>query len=255
MDYGGLVAAEVSIPTVPETTVRRLVERLEADRPGTPAAELGHWDVPKVEGSGSIGLMDLAHAYHEASKGRKLCITGRPLGWPTNANEITHPLDFLGHTGGGGLGAGPSIGVGAALGLREIGAEHTAVAILGDGDLTMGLTAIWNAVTLNLPILFLIANNHSYFNDEDHQVKVAEKRKRPVENAPIGQRMQSPEPDLPSLARGLGIEAGESVTDLADLPGALKTALDRVEAGACYLLDVQVRPEYIGRNMVELGKA
>ena len=178
--------------------------------------------------------------------------TGRPLGWPQNANEITHPLGFLGHTGGGGLGAGTSIAVGAALGLREIGTDRRAVAILGDGDYTMGLTAIWNAATLNLPILFLIANNNSYYNDEDHQIKIARLRKRPLANASIGQRMQGPEPNLAGLARDLGLEAPDAVTDLADLPAALSEALDRVAKGAAIVLDVRVRREYVDTPMVDL---
>ncbi|MFY0691910.1 MAG: thiamine pyrophosphate-binding protein [Paracoccaceae bacterium] len=251
MDYGGLPAVDVNIPTVSETAVSALLEEL-GDENG-PSQSLTSWDVPEPAASGRIGLMDLAKAFHKASAGREICITGRPLGWPQNANEIDHPLGFLGHTGGGGLGAGTSIAVGAALGLREIGSDRRAVAILGDGDYTMGLTAIWNAATENLPVLFLIANNHSYYNDEDHQIKVARKRGRPEENAPIGQRMQGPEPDLAGLARSLGLEAPDPVTDLADLPAALETALERVADGACYVLDVRVRQEYIGEAMVELS--
>ena len=117
----------------------------------------------------------------------------------------------------------------------------------------MGLTAIWNAATLNLPVLFLIANNHSYYNDEDHQIKVAKKRGRPEENAPTGQRMQGPDPDLVGLARSLGLAAPDPVTDLADLPAALADALDRVAAGEALVLDVRVRAEYIGKAMVELS--
>lgn len=249
MDYGGLPEVDVAIPTVTETTVRALLEGLGSEAPAQP---LTSWDVPPPPAEGEIGLMDLARAFHHASAGREISITGRPLGWPQNANEITHPLGFLGHTGGGGLGAGPAIAVGAALGLREMGSERRAVAILGDGDYTMGLTSIWNAATLQLPVLFLIANNHSYYNDEDHQIKVARRRGRAEENAPVGQRMQGPEPDLAGLARNLGLEAPDPVTDLADLPAALTDALDRVAEGAAIVLDVRVRAEYIGAEMVEL---
>jgi len=250
MDYGGLPAVDVTIPTVSSTAVRAILDGLKA---GPATQPLQGWDVPDVTGSGEIGLMDLARAFHNASKDREISITGRPLGWPQNANEISHPLGFLGHTGGGGLGAGTSIAVGAALGLRDMGSDRRAVAILGDGDYTMGLTAIWNAATLKLPVLFLIANNHSYYNDEDHQIKVARRRGRPEENAPIGQRMQGPEPDLAGLAQSLGLEAPDPVTDLADLPAALNAALDRVEAGAAVVLDVRVRQEYIGQPMIELS--
>ncbi|HSR71501.1 MAG TPA: thiamine pyrophosphate-binding protein [Kiloniellales bacterium] len=251
MDYGGLPAADVNIATVPETATRRLLEVLEDRRAAAPAPSPRPWQPEAPGTAGEIGLMDLARAFARAARGRALCITGRPLGWPSNANLVEHPHDFLGHTGGGGLGAGPSIAVGAALGLRELGSKRTTVAILGDGDCTMGLTALWNAATLKLPVLFLVANNRSYFNDENHQVKLAEKRGRPVENAPIGQRMENPQPDLATLARGLGIEGAGPVTDLAELPAALDRAFERVAGGAACLLDVHVRQEYVGTPMVE----
>lgn len=252
MDYGGLPAVDVNLPVTTEPAVRALLAALERERPAPPPAPRRKRSVEAPAASGEIGLMDLARAFHRAAAGRKLCLTGRPLGWPTDANDIEHPHDFLGHTGGGGLGAGPSIAVGAALALREAGSERRAVAILGDGDLTMGLTALWNAATLRLPLLVLVANNHSYFNDEKHQETVAKRRGRPVENAPVGQRMQDPEPDLPALARGLGLEAGEPVRDAADLPAALERAFERLAAGAACVLDVHVRPEYPGAPMAPL---
>lgn len=249
MDYGALPAVDVNIPTVPESFVTRSLEKLEPVLPAKPAQPLLTWKIEAPAESGTIGLMDLARTFSVVTEGRDLCITSRPLGWPTNANVIDHPPGFLGDTGGGGLGAGTSIAVGFALGLRETGSQGMTVAILGDGDYTMRLTAIWNAATLKLPVLFLIADNHSYSNDKDHQIKVAKARGRSVENAPIGQRMQGPEPDLAGLARGLGLEAPDPVMDLADLAEAHDTALARVAEGAAYVLDVRVRAEYIGEAM------
>jgi thiamine pyrophosphate-dependent acetolactate synthase large subunit-like protein len=252
MDYGGLPAVDVTIPTVPATAVAALLDGLG----GTPVPQdRVTWHVDRPTAQGDIGLMDLARAFYHASQGHELCITSRPLGWPQNANDITHPLGFLGHTGGGGLGAGTAIAVGAALGLRELGSDRRTVAILGDGDYTMGLTAIWNAATLKLPVLFLIANNHSYYNDEDHQIKVARRRGRAEENAPIGQRMEGPAPELAVLARGLGLEAPDPVTDVAKLPASLDHALARLQAGAAIVLEVRVRQEYVGTPLVTLSGA
>ncbi len=253
MDYGGLPAVDVNIPTVPETAVVRLVEALGPSRSGAVAAQPRTFRVDAPAASGEIGLIDLARAFARATGNEAICITGRPLGWPANANIVEHPLDFLGHTGGGGLGGGPSIAVGVALALRDLGSERMAVAILGDGDFTMGNTAVWSAASMRLPVLFLIANNRSYFNDENHQKHVAEHRRRPVENAPIGQRMEDPVPDLAAMARAQGAEGDGPVTDLADLPAALEAAITRVRAGATYVLDVHVRPEYVGTALVDLS--
>lgn len=253
MDYGNLPAAAVNIPTVPETAVARLIEAIEPSRDGTVGAAPREIAVDPPAASGEIGLMDMARAFARAAREEKICITGRPLGWPANANIVEHPLDFLGHTGGGGLGGGPSIAVGAALGLREQGSERIAVAILGDGDFTMGNTAVWSAANMRLPVLFLIANNRSYYNDENHQRHVAERRGRPVENAPVGQRTEDPVPDLAAMGRAQGAEGEGPVTDIADLPMALERAIARVRAGAVYVLDVHVRPEYVGAALVDLS--
>ena len=84
-------------------------------------------------------------------------------------------------------------------------------------------------------------------------MKIARRRGRPEENAPIGQRIEGPEPDLAGLARNLGLEAPEPITDLADLEAALTHSLDRIESGAAVVLDVRVRQEYVGNEMVELS--
>jgi acetolactate synthase-1/2/3 large subunit len=74
MDYGGLPAVDVSIPTVTSTTVAALLDGLEKPVPAMP---IQGWDLPKLEGKGEIGLMDLALAFFHATKDREICITGR----------------------------------------------------------------------------------------------------------------------------------------------------------------------------------
>ena len=65
--------------------------------------------------------------------------------------------------------------------------------------------------------------------------------------------MEDPVPDLAALARAQGLEAEGPITDLADLPAALNNALERVHEGAAFVLDVKVRPEYVGASMVEIS--
>ena len=102
-----------------------------------------------------------------------------PLSWGEHLWDFRHPLDFLGTDGGGGIGSGPGMAVGAALALRDSGSGRLPVAILGDGDFLMGVTALWTAVRNHIPLLVVIANNRSFFNDELHQERVARDRGRP----------------------------------------------------------------------------
>ena len=92
--------------------------------------------------------------------------------------------------------------VGAALALR--GGDRLPVAVLGDGDYLMGVTALWTGVHYRVPVLIVVANNESFFNDELHQERMARMRGRPVENRWIGMRMSEPDFDLAGLAREPG---------------------------------------------------
>ena len=38
--------------------------------------------------------------------------------------------------------------------------------MLGDGDFLMGATALWTAVHYRIPLLVVVSNNNSFFNDE-----------------------------------------------------------------------------------------
>jgi thiamine pyrophosphate-dependent acetolactate synthase large subunit-like protein len=131
--------------------------------------------------------------------------------------------------------------VGAALALQ--GDERLAVAVLGDGDLLMGASALWTAAHYGLGLLVVVANNRSFFNDEVHQERVARRRKRPAENRWIGQHIRDPEPDLAALAQSLGLAGQGPVRTAAELDGDLAAAVVAAHSGAAVLLDVHVVPD------------
>jgi thiamine pyrophosphate-dependent acetolactate synthase large subunit-like protein len=116
--------------------------------------------------------------------------------------------------------------------------------VLGDGDYLMGLTAIWTAVANQIPLLVVVANNRSYYNDIAHQERVAIERGRPVERKWIGQRIDDPPPDLAMLARGQGAIGIGPVSGAQETIAALQQAAREVEAGKVVVVDVLVTPEY-----------
>src|SRR4029079_6583485 len=126
-----------------------------------------------------------------------------------------HPLDYLGSDGGGGVGGGPGISVGAALALKDGG--RLAVAVCGDGDFLMGATALWTATHYRIPLLIVVANNRSFYNDAVDQEPVARMRTRPVENKWIGQRIADPDIDIAAMARAQGAHGFGPVEDVASL--------------------------------------
>jgi thiamine pyrophosphate-dependent acetolactate synthase large subunit-like protein len=254
MDYQVMPAVDVWLATVPETAVTALLGGL-AQAKVSPKPAPKPRSVPAIPApdatSGPIVINDLARVFAAVMKDEPISIMSRSLGWPPNGSFMEGPLDFLGSNGGGGVGSGPGMAIGAALALRDTAPGRLPVAILGDGDFMMGSNALWTAANQEIPMLLVVANNRSYYNDEEHQKHIAEDRHRPVENSPIGQRMEGPAIDLTGIARAQGWDGEGPVTDIAALPDALKTALTAVKNGKCYVLDVLVAPEYVRRPMVE----
>jgi thiamine pyrophosphate-dependent acetolactate synthase large subunit-like protein len=130
--------------------------------------------------------------------------------------------------------------VGAALAARDTG--RLVVAMLGDGDVLMANSALWTAAHHRLPMLVVVANNQSYFNDEEHQERMARVRNRPVENRWVGQRMADPPVNFAGLARDLGIEGFGPVDDPSQLAATYAQAVAAVNEGRPVLVDVRITP-------------
>ena len=98
--------------------------------------------------------------------------------WPEGVWTFPGAGSYLGHSGGGGVGYGPGALVGGAL-AHDRG--QLGVGIIGDGDLLMAAGALWTAVHYRIPMLVVINDNSSFYNDEPHQAEVARHRGRPPE--------------------------------------------------------------------------
>ncbi|HEU0216923.1 MAG TPA: thiamine pyrophosphate-dependent enzyme [Stellaceae bacterium] len=241
MDYQGLPPADIHLAVAPDVAVAALLPLVKR-RPPRPAAAPATAESAPEPPKDVITPVSLAGALREAIGGRTTCLIRTPLAWGGHAWETSHPLDMLGGDGGGGIGGGPGMAVGAALALR--GSARLPIAVLGDGDTLMGITALWTAVHYRIPVMIVVANNNSFFNDELHQDRMARQRERPVANRWIGQRIADPEPDLATLARGQGATGYGPVRDPAELARTLRQAIETVEAGGVALVDVRVEPGY-----------
>jgi thiamine pyrophosphate-dependent acetolactate synthase large subunit-like protein len=184
----------------------------------------------------------LAATLKRAVGDQKVCLMRLPLSWSGEMWDFKHPLDFLGYDGGGGIGSGPGMSIGSALGLK--GTDRLPVAVIGDGDYMMGVNALWTAANARIPMLVVVCNNRSFFNDEVHQERVARQRKRPIENRWIGQRISDPAPDLAMMARGQGLTGIGPVEDAGELEKILVDAIAAVKRGETVVVDVVVQTGY-----------
>jgi thiamine pyrophosphate-dependent acetolactate synthase large subunit-like protein len=251
MDHQALPPADLFVAAGGDAMVAAMLDHLprhEADDAGTPSLV----PEPAID-PGAISPSQLTHALRQAVGARPASLLHLSLSWHAAAWPFHHPLDYIGSAGGGGIGAGPGVAVGAALALR--GSGRLPVAVCGDGDFLMGATAIWTAVHYNIPLLVVVANNRSFFNDELHQERVARMRNRPVENRWIGQRIADPEIDVARLAQAQGAQGFGPITDDADLAATFRGAIEAVEGGAVAVVDVRIAPGYAPAAVAALFRA
>jgi thiamine pyrophosphate-dependent acetolactate synthase large subunit-like protein len=163
-------------------------------------------------------------------------------GWPFDIWPLQNGMAYLGKDGGGGLGSGPGISVGSALALHHHFPGRYAISMLGDGDFCMGVSAIWSAVKHRIPLLVLINNNRSYFNDELHQDGVARTRGREVKNRWIGLRMEDPVPDIAKFAEAQGAVGIGPVKNPAEADAAIAKGVDVLKKGGVCVIDFHVDP-------------
>jgi thiamine pyrophosphate-dependent acetolactate synthase large subunit-like protein len=240
MDYQGLPPVDLLLPSTPDETVPQLLKAIggaKKPRKATPAK------TKKFEAKDeALTVNHLVGALKQAVGERDVTLTHISLSWDGTTWPFRHPLDYIGSEGGGGIGGGPGVSVGAALALK--GSGRLAVAVCGDGDFLMGVTALWTAAHYGIPLLIVVANNRSFFNDELHQERVARIRSRPVENRWIGQRISAPDIDLAAMGRAQGAAGFGPVTRQRDLVSTFEEAIAAVEAGQVAVVDVRVEPGY-----------
>lgn len=235
-DHFGLPRSELRIAVPADAFVAELLPQLKAT--GRPPWSPGPRPTTTAPEAGPITLTALALAFERVRGSHPVCLTRLPFGWPEHLTHFASALDCIGYDGGGGIGSTPGITVGAALALKGTG--RLPVAIMGDGDLLMGSQALWTAAAERLPALFIVNNNHSFYNDVEHQQRVAAHRGRPLSNAHVGMSLSDPQIDLAGLARSYGLTAMGPVTDIRELEARLIEAMSAARSGQTVLLDVDI---------------
>lgn len=161
--------------------------------------------------------------------------------WPEGWWQFSGGGQYLGHNGGGGVGYGPGALLGGAIAARDRG--QLPVGIIGDGDFLTGTGVIWTAVHNRVPMLVVVNNNRSYYQDEVHQGLIATMRGRSAERAHMGTRIHQPDIDFGMVARSNGGWAPEPIHNPEHLRPVFEEAVERVARGSVALIDVRTGPE------------
>ena len=115
MDYQGLPPSDVYMMCEPDVAVPLLLEAVKP-RP----ALLNPKTETRQHKDEAVSIRALAQAFNQLTEGMDVCLSKLPLGWNGAYRHFRHPLDYLGADGGGGVGAGPGLTVGAALALEGV---------------------------------------------------------------------------------------------------------------------------------------
>jgi len=195
-------------------------------------------EVKKNWNAKPMSLPRLAHEIWQVIKDEDWVLTANTL------EEWTLKLwDFDKHYRhpGKSLGTSTQIGISTGVALAHRGTGRLVVDIQPDGDLMFDPGTLWIGVHDKIPMLAVMYNNRAYYNDWEHQIRMAKLRGTPVERAHIGMDMDDPAPDIAAMAKAMGWYAEGPIERPGDIAPALGRAIERVKAGQPALLDTITR--------------
>jgi benzoylformate decarboxylase/acetolactate synthase-1/2/3 large subunit len=126
------------------------------------------------------------------------------------------------------LGTATQIGISIGVALAYKGTDKLVVDLQPDGDLMFDLGALWIAAYHRIPMLAVMFNNRAYYNDWEHQERIARHRGTDVERAYIGMEIDGPAPDFAAVARALGWHGEGPIEDPEQVQAAVRRAAEVV---------------------------
>ena len=156
--------------------------------------------------------------------------------WPQRLWTFDKYHQFIGGSGGSGIGYNAPATVGAALANRKHG--RLTVSIQGDGDLMFAPGILWTAAHHRIPLLIIMHNNRAYHMEVMFIQRMANQHNRGIDRAGIGTTLQDPNIDYVKIAQGMGMYAEGPIADPKDLGAALRRAIAVVKRGEPALVDV-----------------
>jgi acetolactate synthase-1/2/3 large subunit len=181
-----------------------------------------------------ITLPRLASEVWDAIKEEDWVLAAGTLeGWARKIWDLDRPYRHPGRS----LGTATQIGISLGVALAHRDAGRLVVDLQPDGDLMFDAGALWVAAKHRIPLLVVMHNNRAYYNDWEHQIRMAKLRGTPLERAHIGMDLVDPAPDFAAMAKSMGWYAEGPIDKPAEIPVALQRAIKRVKAGQPALLD------------------
>lgn len=152
-------------------------------------------------------------------------VHGSLSGWERRLWDMTDGSRCI--AGGGGTGTGMGVAMGVALAFR--GTDKVCVSIQNDGDLLYTAGSLWTAAHHQIPMLMVMFNNQSYYQDVGHQTTITQMRERSLETVGIGVDLLGPATDFATLAKSFSLYGDGPILQPEDVQPALQRALEVVK--------------------------
>jgi acetolactate synthase I/II/III large subunit len=263
-DFQRFQSIDVSMPGDAEATLPSLIEAVKAAIPNdrkdaitkrgaairdahakgleaTKQAAAIAWDAVPIS---TARLLTETYAQIKDLDWSLVSTAGNTSNWANRLWPMEKHYQWLGASGGYGVGYGAPGSVGAALGNRDLG--RFSVSIQSDGDLMYAPGVLWTAARHKIPLLAVMHNNRGYHQEVMHVQRLSNFRNRVANTGndlgPIGTSIMNPDIAYHDLARSMGWWAKGPVTDPADLGPAIKEAVNVVKSGQPALVNVVTQP-------------
>src|SRR5215475_11765901 len=173
-----------------------------------------------------MSLPRLAHEIWQVIRNEDWVLTANTLDdW---AYKLWHFDKHYRHPGQWGPTA-TQIGISTGVALAHRGTGRLVVDIQPDGDLMFDPGTLWVGAHDKIPMLVVMYNNRAYYNDWEHQVRIAQQRGTDEKLAYIGMEIDNPPPDFGTIARGMGCYGEGPILNGEQVGPALKRAIEFIK--------------------------
>jgi thiamine pyrophosphate-dependent acetolactate synthase large subunit-like protein len=160
--------------------------------------------------------------------------------WPLRLWNFDKHYQYIGNSGGFGVGYGAPAALGAALANKKHG--RLTVTIQNDGDLMYAPGVLWTSAHHRIPLLSVMHNNRAYHQELMHVQRMADRHSRGVDRASIGTTLTDPNINFAMVAKGMGVYSEGPIEDPKDLGAAIKRAVEVVKRGEPALVEAVTQP-------------
>ena len=160
--------------------------------------------------------------------------------WPLRLWNFDKYYQYIGSSGGFGVGYGAPAALGAALANKKHG--RLTVTIQNDGDLMYAPGVLWTSAHHHIPLLSVMHNNRAYHQEVMHVQRMANRHSRGIDRASIGTTITDPNINFAMVAKGMGVYSEGPITDPKDLGPAIRRAMEVVKRGEPALVEAVTQP-------------